>query len=272
MSKTYFATKIVSISRRQYLKALVSRWSTTLLMGSSLLFTCVFYAHAEQNPSFREAKINMVEIFRQMKKPTTIYCGCPIEFPKSGGYMVNLYKCGYVTRGNTERAGRIEAEHIMPAHRFGGKRECWITGRRQNCKDNDPYYLKMEADLHNLYPAVGEVNADRNNYHFVEKINLKKISNAKNIYSNLILGYGKCDILIDPTHHLVVPPAHSRGIIARAYLYMSRTYEIALTDDEQKRFEKWDREYPPTPNECLRNRRITIIQGHDNPFVTKWCH
>ncbi len=226
-------------------------------------------AHAEQNPTFREAKIEMVEIFRKMNNPTTIYCGCPIEFPKRGGYMANLKKCGYVTRGNTERAYRIEAEHIMPAHRFGGKRACWLEGRRQNCRDNDPYYLKMEADLHNLYPAVGEVNADRSNFHFVESMNIKNPGKGKNnYYTNLILGYGKCDILINPTRHLVVPPERSRGIIARAYLYMSDTYNIKLRDDERARFESWNNRYPPDKNECLRNALIRKVQGNDNPYVT----
>ena len=46
------------------------------------------------------------------------------------------------------------------------KRQCWQEGGRKNCIKTDAVFKKMEADLYNLKPAIGEVNGDRSNYQF----------------------------------------------------------------------------------------------------------
>lgn len=51
----------------------------------------------------------------------------------------------------------------MPAWQFGHLRQCWQQGGRKNCA-KDPEYRQIESDMHNLEPAVGEVNADRDNF------------------------------------------------------------------------------------------------------------
>lgn len=57
-------------------------------------------------------------------------------------------------------------EHIVPAWTFGHQRQCWKNGGRENCANDDPVFKAMEADLFNLYPAVGEVNGDRSNFNY----------------------------------------------------------------------------------------------------------
>lgn len=63
------------------------------------------------------------------------------------------------------RAKRIEWEHVMPAHNFAHHLPCWKEGGRKACK-KDKTFKTMEADMHNLVPEIGEVNADRSNFRY----------------------------------------------------------------------------------------------------------
>ncbi|SFB61606.1 MULTISPECIES: endonuclease [Azotobacter] len=74
--------------------------------------------------------------------------------------------CGYEVRTDSNRAQRIEWEHIVPAWVLGHQRQCWQKGGRENCKTSDPVFRVMEADMHNLSPTIGEVNADLSNYSY----------------------------------------------------------------------------------------------------------
>lgn len=239
-----------------------------LLFGNTLIFLFLISCHttfARGDDSyenginnFRQAKIAMVNIFLNLDRPKTIYCGCDIEFPKRGGYKPDLISCGYKSHGNESRAKRIEAEHIMPAWEFGHAMKCWIDGGRKKCESGDVLFMKMEGDLHNLYPAVGEVNGDRSNFKFTESVH----------NSN---GYGQCEMYIDRKRQRVVPPNRSKGIVARAYLYMSAQYGIKLDAEHINLFNQWNKKFPPSKNECKRNELIKTIQGNDNPFVTNAC-
>ena len=126
--------------------------------------------------NFREAKKAMVKIFKHLDKPTTRYCGCSIDFPFRGGYQPDLRSCGYVIQKDEKRAERIEAEHIMPAWEFGHNLSCWADAERgegrHECEENSELFNRMESDLHNLYPAIGEVNKERSNYKYTEYLSI----------------------------------------------------------------------------------------------------
>lgn len=234
-----------------------------LLAASSLLLTLISlpgYAEigrAEIGPSsFDEAKRAMPSIMRKLQSPSTLYCGCSLIFERNR-YYPDLASCGYQVRKDAKRAARIEAEHIMPAWEFGHQRACWAQGRRSQCSLEDRDFQKIEGDLHNLYPAVGEVNGDRSNFRFSEW--------------NAAPMYGQCEMAVDFKSRRAQPPVRARGIISRAYLYMSETYEIRLSDAQRRLFEAWDKLYAPTDDECLWNSLVTNIQGRDNRFVSARC-
>ncbi len=214
--------------------------------------------------SFRQAKVYMVRIFKQLKNSTSLYCGCPIKFTKKGGYLPELDACGYVIQSDVKRAKRFEAEHIMPAWEFGHIRECWqnslLTDGRTNCESTDKEFLRQYTDLHNLYPAIGEVNKDRSYYSFTEVL-----PDAPDGY------YGDCEIKISSKSKMVIPPERARGIIARAYLYMNNRYHIPVDKNHIELFELWNDRYPATPDECRRNELIKQVQGNSNPFVDRQC-
>lgn len=84
----------------------------------------------------------------------------------------------------------------------------------------------MQADMYNLVPAVGEINALRSNYSFA------KIPGEKR-------EFGSCDIEIEDGK--VEPPPGVRGDIARIYMYMDWAYpgHGIISRKNKKLFEAW---------------------------------
>jgi deoxyribonuclease-1 len=116
----------------------------------------------------------------------------------------------------------------------------------------------MEADLHNLVPAVGEINGLRSNYSFA-----------------MIPGeprrFGLCDMEIE--NRKAEPPEAVRGDIARTYKYMEAAYpgRGIISGKNRKLFDAWDRQDPVDDWECEREKRIAKIQGNHNGFVADQC-
>ncbi len=210
--------------------------------------------------SFRKSKQAARLIYTDHR--ITFYCGC--RYDKHG--KIDLNSCGYVPKENPRRAERVEWEHIMPAHHFGQHRECWRkplcqkkNGKtykgRKCCRKIDPEFVKMEADLHNLVPEIGELNGLRSNYRF-------------GMLPYILPGqFGTCEFKIDEEHRRVEPCPKVRGMIARIYLYMANTYKIHLSSSQEKLFETWNKQYPPTHWEIERDERISKVQGNHNMYV-----
>ncbi|PTQ89388.1 endonuclease [Agitococcus lubricus] len=194
----------------------------------------------------------------------TFYCGCDYD-PRSK--IVDWQSCGYKPRKNPERASRIEAEHVMPAHQFGNFRQCWrepekvcpekkMTGR-QCCEAKDPVFETAHNDLHNLFPAVGEVNGDRSNY------NWGMVEGNKR-------EYGACPIEVDESIRRAEPPDAVKGDVARVMFYMEDTYGFKLSDQDRKLFSVWSKQDAPDAWEIERNQRIAEKQGKDNRFISEY--
>ncbi|MDU7374117.1 MAG: endonuclease, partial [Klebsiella michiganensis] len=144
---------------------------------------------AEGINSFSQAKTAGVKV--NADAPGDFYCGCKINWQGKKG-VIDLESCGYKVRKNENRASRVEWEHVVPAWQFGHQRQCWQDGGRKNCA-KDPEYRKMESDMHNLQPAVGEVNGDRANF----------------MYSQWNGGegqYGQCAMKVDFKDKVAEPP------------------------------------------------------------------
>ncbi|XBC41633.1 MAG: endonuclease [Buchnera aphidicola (Kaburagia rhusicola rhusicola)] len=189
--------------------------------------------------------------------PSSFYCGCKISWIKKKG-IPQLTSCGYRIRKNTNRANRIEWEHVVPAWQFGHLKKCWKKGGRKNCA-HDTNYEKIETDLHNLQPVIGEINADRSNFMYGELD--KKQKNQ----------YGRCSMKIDFKNKIAEPPDNSKGIIARTYFYMNQTYKLNISNEQMKLFNTWNKKYPISIWECKRDTLIFQIQGNHNPYVYSNC-
>lgn len=222
------------------------------ILFATLLTIGTVQAHGINN--FSQAKAAAAAINRDA--PGSFYCGCQIHWQGKKG-VPDLASCGYQVRKNAQRATRIEWEHVVPAWQFGHQLQCWQNGGRKNC-NKDQLYRQIETDLHNLQPAIGEVNGDRNNF----------------MYSQWRGGegqYGQCPMKVDFKNKQAEPPARARGAIARTYFYMRDRYHLQLSRQQTQLFEVWNRQYPVSQWECTRDARIAKVQGQHNPYIQRAC-
>ncbi|MBE5253616.1 MAG: deoxyribonuclease I [Enterobacterales bacterium endosymbiont of Blomia tropicalis] len=204
--------------------------------------------------NFQQAKVYAAQI--NADAPGTFYCGCKISWKGKKG-IPDLNSCGYQVRKNANRAERIEWEHVVPAWEFGHQRQCWQNGGRKNCR-KDAGYRRIETDLHNLQPAVGEVNGDRGNLAYSQ-------------WNGGDQPYGQCSMKVDFRQKVAEPPVRARGAIARTYFYMRDQYHLRLSRQQTQLFTAWNKLYPVTAWECERDKRIARVQGNHNPYVLQAC-
>lgn len=242
-----------------YLRFLKYPLSPLTILVISALTTNTVNAEAI---SFSKAKKKLIGYYATLpqQERRSFYCGCALTpYTPEGAskskrkLLPNWQSCGFQPRKNAKRAGRVEWEHIMPAHHFGQHLACWRNGGRKACR-KDPLFKKMEGDMHNLVPAIGEVNGDRSNYKF-----------------GIIAGenrvYGRCDAEVNFKQKRFEPTPNSRGDIARAYFYMADKYQVRLSPQQQQLLIAWNNQDPVSPAEIAKNRWIKSVQGNANPFI-----
>ena len=214
--------------------------------------------------SFNKAK-KILEQHVYFDNRTTIYCSAKfdehgyIELPD--GFSADKYR---------NRTQKMEWEHVVPAENFGrtftdwrdGNSKCidsrgkLFKGRRCAEKVNAEYRY-MQSDMYNLYPAIGAVNAARENYNFT------MLPDAQS-------SFGSCSMKIEGNK--VEPPETSRGAIARTHKYMVQAYpHYKMSDQQTKLMDAWDEMYSVDIWECTRTKRIEAIHGNENPVVKAQC-
>ena len=126
--------------------------------------------------------------------------------------MPDTKEYGYRARNELTEKGKVnqrglrtEWEHIVPAWEFGHQLQCWQKGKRKYCAQNSTTFSNMEGDLHNLVPAIGEVNADRSNFKY-------------GLIGGKIRSYDQCDTEVDFKNRIFEPKYSIRGNIARIYI------------------------------------------------------
>ena len=212
--------------------------------------------------SFGQAKTKLKSLYKV--SPKTFYCGCDIEWQSKKKLILNSEHCGYQPRNEltkkgkvNKRAQRIEWEHVVPAWEFGHQMQCWQNGGRKACKSIEKF-KNMEGDLHNLVPAIGEVNGDRSNFKF------NMIEGEKRVY-------GQCDSEINFKARIFEPAPNIRGNIARTYFYFEDQYGLKISKQQKRLFQAWDKLDPVDAQECLLQAHKAKLQGHENKFVVKNC-
>ena len=204
--------------------------------------------------SFRQAKqILSKNIYPEADQRQTFYCGC--DYTREGEILAE--SCGYKPRRpNSKRAKRLEWEHIVPAAYIGKGRACWekgdadcktSTGKsykgRRCCKKVDEQFRRIEADMNNLVPEIGELNADRSNFPH------REIEGEER-------AYGLCDFEVDFKARTAEPAVPLRGFIGRTWLYMHDVHGVLLTDEDKTVYQAWAKAYPPQKWEVERRGRI----------------
>lgn len=238
-----------------------------LLLSLLLLTTLLFSA----NTSFSKSKKQLRIIYQDHQ--STIYCDCKYNY-RNKKNMIDRKSCGYIPRnertkkGNVnQRARRVEWEHLIPAENFGKQFSCWREGNskcvnkkgkaykgRKCCTKVNKQYQLMQADMHNLFPAVGELNADRKNFRFDFEVGKSG-------------QYGVCEFNVLFKQRRARAREAIRGVIARDYLYFNQKYNMKLSNQELKKFKSWNKQYPADTWEVERNHRIAQKQGNKNLFI-----
>lgn len=228
---------------------------STVIVSLTFQNLCIANTNGQ---SFNEAKKTLTTIYRYNSEPTTFYCSCPIKYVSKKKMVPDLKACNYTPGKMAHRASRIEWEHIMPASWLGNQLLCWKNGGRKNCAKESQDFIIREGDMHNLVPAIGEVNALRSNYRY-SMLNQESSLNG-------------CNFKISNSKPKAVEPDDSaKGFVARAMLYMSNKYNIHLSKTQQQLMNSWNQKFPPTKWECTRNMMIKEYQRNDNPFITEKC-
>ncbi len=235
-----------------------------ILLSSLLLLTFASLAANQEIQSFSKAK-KLLENQVYNNHRITLYCGATFNAKK----QVTAPK-GFLTTKYVKRSKKIEWEHVVPAENFGRTFSEWRDGHKQcvnskgkafkgrRCAEKiNTEYRYMQADMFNLYPAIGAVNASRSNYNFT------MLPNAKS-------DFGSCSMKID--NRKAEPPTAARGQIARTYLYMEDAYErYSMSKPQRQLMNAWDKIYSVTAWECVRTKIITNIQQIENNIVKSRC-
>ncbi|MGN1394072.1 MAG: endonuclease [Succinivibrionaceae bacterium] len=221
------------------------------------LFTDFFLINTTHAQTFSESKKQLTSLYRHTQNPKTFYCNCPIKIVNKK-LIPDLEACNYQPQKIEARAKRIEWEHIMPASWLGNQLQCWKNGGRKNCSKNK-LFVEREGDMHNLVPAIGEINAVRSNYRYA-------------MLDKSLPKFNSCDFVVsNKSPKAVMPAPYTRGFIARTFLYMSEKYNIKLSKNDKNLMDLWNSKYPVNVWECRRNNAIEEMQGNDNPYITEQC-
>ena len=235
----------------------------TILFPTLLITTSVLAANQEVQSFSKAKKLLEKKVYHNHRK--TLYCAASFDAKKK----ITTPK-GFTTTKYVKRAKKIEWEHVVPAENFGRTFSEWRDGHKQcvnskgkvfkgrKCAEKvNAEYRYMQADMFNLYPAIGAVNALRSNYNFT------MLPTAKS-------DFGTCAMKID--NRKAEPPKAARGQIARTYLYMEGAYKrYSMSKSQRQLMNAWDKMYPVSEWECARSKKITGIQQSENKVVKSRC-
>ena len=158
----------------------------------------------------------------------------------------------YCDRPFGARRGRgINIEHVFPMSWVAYTLKC---GKRWQCRKNSERFNRIEADMHNLYPADSKINEERSSFRFGYITGEKR-------------AFGGCDFEIDERRRLAEPRPDARGRIARAMFYMHDEYGLFLKSDLGRLLLQWHFEHPPDEQEIRRNKTIEALQGTRNKYI-----
>jgi len=116
-------------------------------------------------------------------------------------------------------------------------------------------------DMHNIIKTIASLNTNRSNYKYCEDLNINDENWNKLNYNNYVNHKDK----------LFIPNKDSRGIIARAILYMCREHKCNYKKVIDKELLiKWFYNYSPSIDEKYHNDMVKQIQQTNNIFISKY--
>lgn len=142
----------------------------------ALTFSCHVYADQTQFKKYSKArKLVWSELYPH--GGWTLYCGVRFE-------------------DKTD----LNVEHLYPVSWIAQHLGC---GTRKNCQQTNERFNRIEADLHNLYPAGADINRARSNHRFA-------------MIAGELQEFESCDFERDKNAKTAEPRPIARGNAARA--------------------------------------------------------
>ena len=216
--------------------------------------TLPFSAKTQLYSFAKSKRLLATKVYPEHQKAFYSNCDYKIKEKK----LIPIHKsCGFKYRKNKNRSERIEWEHVVPAWHFGHQLRCWQNGGRMACRQNNSKFRQMEADMHNLVPAIGEINGDRSNFKYA------MIEGEKRVY-------GKVNMEIEFSNRKAEPREEVFGDIARTYFYMRERYGLRISKSQEKMLIAWNNMDPVSSWEKERNQIIKELQGDENLYVTNY--
>lgn len=152
----------------------------------------------------------------------------------------------------------VNIEHVFPMSWVMKGLRC---GDRNQCRRSSERFRFIESDMHNMFPALSEVNKIRSAMSF------STIKGEKHLKLDSV---SNCDFEVDFRKRRVEPRPAARGEIARAMLYMDDTYpELELFKRQREMLIKWHQADRPSNLEKKRNDVIERLQGTRNRWVDR---
>ncbi len=218
-------------------------WLTLLLSTQAIGIT-------DRTKAIKQAKV----IFEDY--PFTFFCEKPIEMD----HTVFARKCDVCPQLPT----KVNWMGIIPNKRLAGDRLCYQQAICTNgqgrpfkgincCREKDKGYVERESDLHNIVPEEPMLSS----------------LNIKNTIGTVPKSKGQhlCDFNYDYKTKTIEPPKHSRGMLARTYLYYQDMYGLNLSSEEKDLYLQWHYQFPPSEWERERNTQIYALTGKLNTWI-----
>jgi deoxyribonuclease-1 len=165
----------------------------------------------------------------------------------------NLYRDGgetfFCNKAFKKKTPLISESYIYPQSAIREYLQCGTT--RQCMRDNDRYRNIM-SDLHNIVTANAYFEFKRNNTIFGildTSVDADKCGTRKKL-------------------HVIEPPEHLKGDIARIIFYMHDRYGLPIIGNRSD-LERWNQADPVSENELKRDAAVKQIQGASKFSIIK---
>ena len=160
----------------------------------------------------------------------------------------------YATGGKTlycqesfKPGDRISVEEIYDKRQLAQHFGC----RSSRLCEKQPEFAEILQDRHSLFPVTRKAELDRRRTLFGDL--------PDSTAADSECGYRQ-------SFQVFQPPAHAKGDVARAMLYLHEKYALPLLGTLEM-YQRWNKEDPVDEEERRRNDVIADVQGNRNPFI-----
>lgn len=145
----------------------------------------------------------------------------------------------------------IEIEHVYPTQWTVNYLGCESVAQ---CRSESRRFNRIEADLHNYYPALTMIIRARSDFPY-------------GVVAGEFREFFECDFELDVRNEVVEARNAALGNIARSLFYMHWEYGLPIRNHSLDKLLRWHQNDPPSKDEKRRNDIIEKLQGTRNTFI-----